>query len=147
MPATESDRILAAGVTIPLAGGKSALLRYTLRSLKAFEDTFGSVGAALDALNGLYDGRNEKKIGTIVPALAAGLLHANIGEDALYDGLALHDRMPEYLAAVTEALDQAFPPAPAPGKDGEAEAAPASSGVASTTPPIASATTVNGSGA
>lgn len=145
MPATESDRILAAGVEVPLADGRTVALRYTLRSLKAFEDTFGSVAAALDALNALYTGANEKKIGTIIPSLAAGLIHERITEDALYDGLAKEHEMAVYLNAITEALDQAFPPPSkaSPGKDGPE----ASSGDASTTPPTASDTTANGSGA
>lgn len=146
MPASESDRILAAGVDVPLADGRTVTLRYTLRSLKRFEDEYGSVSAALDALNGLYTGDNEKKIGTIVPALAAGLFHERISIDALYDGLAKADEMPVYLNAVTQALDQAFPP-PAPASPGKGDQGTVSSGDASTTPPIASGTTANGSGA
>jgi hypothetical protein len=143
MPATESDRLLAAGVEVPLADGRTVALRYSLRSLKAFEDTFGSIGGALEALNGLFTGANEKKIGTIVPALAAGLIHLGISEDALYDGLAKADEMPVYLNAINEALDQAFPPATA----GKAEApADVSSGGASTTTPLTSDATTNGSG-
>ena len=141
MTATESDRILADGVEIPLADGRTVALRYSLRSLKSFEDHFGSVGNAVDALNAILTGENEKKIGTIVPVLAFGLFHEAITADALYDGLA-KPQMSVYFDAIREALDQAFPPTKASsGKD-----EPASSGAASTTPPTASAITATGSG-
>lgn len=144
MTATEADRILAAGVEIPLADGRTVALRYSLRSLKSFEDHFGSVGNAVDALNGVLTGENEKKIGTIVPTLAFGLFHEAITADALYDGLAKAHEMPAYLDAIREALDQAFPPTKA--SSGKDEPPPASSGPGYTTPPTASVTTAKGSG-
>jgi len=154
MTASESDRILAPGVPLTLAGERAVTLRFTFRSLKAFEDAFGSIGAATALLNGLIPDRpgepasNTKAVSTIVPILAAGLQHEGLTEDDLYDGdLLEHDRLTSvYFDAIAQALDQAFP-APASGRGKAEEAAPASSGDASTTPPPASAATTTPSGA
>lgn len=147
MSASDSDRLLAAGVPLTLADGKPRTLRFTMRSLKAFEDHFGSVGAATDALNTVSASpRDTKLVSTLVPVLAIGL--EDVTEDDLYDGnlLALNDMMDVYFPAISAALDQAFP---APGKDEAAApaAAAGSPGPASTTRPqadLVGATTSSG---
>lgn len=150
--ATESDRILAAGVPLTLAGGRAVTLRYTMRSLKELEDHFGSLGDAIDGLNATRVGvggeppTNRRYISTTVPFLAAGLAHEGITEKALYDDglLDLHELKTGYFSAVAEALDQAFP---APGSPGKDEAAEESSGDGSTTPPPPSDAATGSSGA
>lgn len=130
---TDSDRLAAEGVPITLAGGRVVHLRYSMRALKAFEDTFGSVEAAQERLVGLFTGQNAKTIGTLVPVMAAGLRHEGIDEDALYDlPLLERGRFGEYLAAVSDALEQAFAK-PDEGKAGGEEVA--SPGAATTTSP------------
>lgn len=151
MPTNESDRILAAGVQLTLAGGRLVHLRYSMRSLKMFEDTFGSVSEVHHLLNGLIpdtpegDPSNVKVVSTLVPILAAGLRHEGITEDDLYDGLAEWDQRTAYFDAIMDALDQAFPtPSTSPGKG--SEQASSSPGESSTTQPPASAEATSSSG-
>lgn len=149
--ASESDRILAAGVPLTLAGGRAVTLRYTMRSLKVLEDHFGSLNEAVDQLNATRLGENgepptnRKYISTTVPFLAAGLAHEGITATALYDDdlLDLHEMKTGYFTAISEALDQAFPTPASPGKD---EAAKESSGDGSTTPPPGSGAATTSSG-
>lgn len=132
---TEADRLEAAGVPITLTDGREVWLRYSMRSLKSFEDNFGSVTAAVESLNGLFprNGKppaNEKAVSTLLPLLAAGLLHEGLDEEALYDLTSFFDK-DAYLVAISAALDQAFPLPASPGKASKAR----SRGGASTTQP------------
>lgn len=139
MPASESDRVLAPGIPLTLRDGTTVALRYSMRSLKAFEDTFGSIDDAMGLLNGLLPlgGKppvNRKIINTVVPLLAIGIEHAGITEDDLLDGTLLdHTKLlSDYFDAIGAAIDQAFPAPGSPGKDDAPE--PSSNGVDSTTP-------------
>lgn len=141
MPATDSDRILAAGVPLTLADGREVRVRYSMRSLKEMEDRYGSLEEPLRLVHGLFDGSTKRHITTLVPMLAFGLLHEEgITEDGLYD-LTDTTRRVEYLKVISDAIGEALP---APGK-AEAEAE-TSLGDASTMLVTASATTANGSG-
>lgn len=143
MPATQSDRLLAAGTEVRLTD-RTVTLRYSMRSLKEMEDHFGSVADAHVALQGLFTGANPKTVSTVIPFLAAGLCHEGLSEDALYD-LTVYSEIAHYLDAIAEGIDQAFPP-PLEGP-GKSDAASSSPGTASTTPPPTSDVTTNGSGA
>lgn len=152
---TEADRILAAGVPLTLATGRTVTLRYNMRSLKSIEDRFGSVAAMTVALNGIIpmNGKpptNGKIVSTVVPMLALGLTEEGITEDALLDDglLSWSEMRGSYFDAIAEALDQAFPPpTPSPGKGPEVEPTIASNGDASTTPPPSSVAAMASSGA
>lgn len=136
MAPNEGDRILAAGVALTLADGRDVRVKYSMRSLKALEDTFGSIEAAHRALLGLLGpaATNRKIVGTIVPWLAAGLLHEGIAEAALWDLVRIED-LGRYLDVVFAGVDEAFPPPASPGKGEGDEPVGASSGDGSTTPP------------
>lgn len=118
---TDSDRLLAPGVPITFNDASTATLRYGMRSLKAMEDAYGSVHAAQEALSGLFTGANTRAISTLMPIMAAGLVHEGnkYTADSLLD-LTDFGEIHVYLDAIGEALEQAFP-APKPGKaEGEA---------------------------
>lgn len=139
----ESDRLLAEGIPLDLANGRAVKVRYSLRSLKVFEDVYGSVGVVQELLAGLFTGENKKTVSTVVPVLAIGLAHEGIAEDELYDLLDIGE-IPTYLNAIASALEQAFPP---PSTGGKAEGEAPSPGATSTTPPPgASDATTNSSG-
>ncbi len=143
---SDSDRLLAEGAPITLAGGRVVRLRYTMRSLKAFEDSFGSVAAAQRLLVGLFTGENPKTIGTLVPILAAGLNHEGLSEDDLFDSPILErNKFGEYLAAVSDALEQSFVKA-SPGKEQAGETTPSPGTPTTTSPPSASVEATNSSG-
>lgn len=151
--ASESDRILAAGVPITLSDGREVRVRIAMRGLKALEDHFGSVDAALRQFYDLFPRgeappKNERHIGTVLPFLAAGLVDAGFTEDSVYD-VTDYDAMPTYIKAIASAIDQAFPdddPAPAE-EPGKAAAANGSPGEPSTSPPLVSVGSTTSSGA
>lgn len=123
---TDSDRVFADGIPIVLADGTHHL-RYGMRGLKVLEDSFDG----LDNLTRFLLGNAERRFGPLVDALAAGLVHEGLTTDALLD-LAEPQRYKEYLDAVGEALDVAFPPPT--GDAGPKEAGPSgSTGPTSTT--------------
>jgi hypothetical protein len=137
--ATDSDRILAAGVPVTLADGVERTVRFSMRSLKAIEDHFGSLEDGLTALSGVFPkegkpARNRKRIGTVVPFLAAGLIDSGVAAPAVWDLVAFAD-LNTYLDVVAEALDQALPKPAAAGGTGKADGTPPSDGTGSTTPP------------
>lgn len=134
----DSDRLLAEGIPLVLADGRSVALRYTMRSLKVIEDAYGSLDAVDQAMG-------SKRIGSLATILAAGLLHEDISADALLDLLDTH-HIDDYATAMGTALDQALP-APETAAAGKADRANASNGSTSTTsPPSAMAGMSAGSG-
>jgi hypothetical protein len=102
---TDSDRLLAAGAfPVTLSDGRTLNLRYTMRSLKMIEDTIGT----LDLRRGMRE--DGKQVNTIVPALAAGLIHEDISLEEMWD-LADPMHLAEYAPVILDAIDEAFPPA------------------------------------
>lgn len=140
MSATDSDRVLVAGVALVLTDGREVTLRYGMRSLKMLEDTFGTIA---DAQNALAAG--GKAIGPLMELLAAGLVHEAITADAMLD-LVEPAKMVSYTDALVAAFELAFPAA---GKAGApAGAQNGSTGACSTTsPPSPSGAATTSSGA
>ncbi|MBK9181416.1 MAG: hypothetical protein IPM45_18040 [Acidimicrobiales bacterium] len=115
---SDSDRILAAGVPIALAGGETGHCRFSLRGLKLLEDTWGSLAAAAVVLDGLQaaarSGWDKGGVGDLAVFLAAAL--GTTPDDALdlVDGQ-VNDCVRVLVAAWVEAF-----PAPAGKAGGEA---------------------------
>lgn len=137
MAVKDSDRILAAGVPVVLAG-REMRLRFGLRALKLLEDKFGSLQVIEQLTNG--DG---KVIGPLCTIIAAGLSHEGVTEDDILDNVSPGE-IQTLMDAAAVALAEAFP-----DTEGKAEAAaPAASpgipGTGSRPAATAEAMTVSG---
>lgn len=132
MTTTESDRLLAAGVPLQLAGGE-ARLRFDLRALKRLEDHYGNLADAATALTTMYNSAFTKLDGAVLSHLetflAAGLPAELVTDPTnvleLLDATAgYRQAMVVATAACYDAWVEAFPMPSAEGK----ETAPAANG-------------------
>ena len=147
---TNSDRILARGVPITLADGRTAHLRYGMLGLKQLEDDFGSLAKVQDAIKKEF-ARNSKEgaptgkaINLAWSIMRAGLLDLEMTElelDRVLDPALFGD----YADAIGQAFDQAFGDGKA--KKGQAQVTPISPGPISTiSPPLSSTDQIESSG-
>lgn len=142
---TDADRLLADGIPVTFSDGVHHL-RFTMRSLKMLEDTFGGVEAVGTYLAGVVDGSATKRVGPLMDLLAAGLAHEHLTSDEVLD-LAESFRFHAYLEACIDGINLAFPAASEDDQAGEAPAGESSTGAASTSSPpsaMAAATATSG---
>lgn len=126
MTTTDSDRLLADGIPVTLADGVHHL-RFTMRGLKVLEDRFDGI----DNVTEFLAGKASRRFGPLTDMLAAALAHEGMTHDAVEEA-ADPARYNEYLSALVDALDVAFPAARNDSSP-KAEAPTGSNGAASTT--------------
>lgn len=133
---TDAKRLLGEGVPLVLADGEKRQVRFTFRSLAMLEEEFGSVGAALASIGG---DATKPQYGPIARVLAAALADDGLSKDDVL-GLLVPSDAAQYVVAISEAFDQAFPDttgsAANPPK-GETTSSPGTTGT--TSPPSPSA--------
>lgn len=127
MSITDSDRILAAGVPIQLAGGE-ARLRFDFRALKQIEDHYGSLADAATALTTMYNSAFTKLDAAVLSHLevflAAGLPSGTVEGDVLElldVAGGYRTAMVTATAACYDAWTEAFP-IPTPSAEGNGPA-------------------------
>lgn len=130
MTSTESDRILAAGVPLELAGGE-ARLRFDWLAYHKLEHKYGSIAAAGETLARVcqrsVDEWNEPLIDDLVEILAIG---TRMTVDELLEAMPYGDMglaVPKMAYACLEAWNQAFPQPRAEGKDDDGTTGPTAS--------------------
>lgn len=121
---SDSDRLLAAGVPLRLAGGGEARLRLTFRSLKMLEDHFGSINAAAEALDAGRKAAWTDLSGPVLEPLgwflAAALQHDGVQPEQaleLLDPTTMRASIVEAYGAFDRAWEEAFPPPDPQGSD------------------------------
>lgn len=139
---SDAQRLAHDGIPITLADGQPHRLYYGTRGLILLEESFDG----LDNVTQFLRGEATRRFRPMHDMLVAGLVHEGLSADAVLD-LAEPPRYKEYLTAVAEALDLAFP---APSEElGPKDPVPnGSTGEASTTsPPSVSDAAMTSSGA
>lgn len=134
MTTTDSDRILAAGVPIELAGGE-ARLRFTFRTIKKLEDHFGSLSAAADRLDTAHASAWRDMSGPVlgdITVIIAAALDPPVEPDDVLDLLKVGDgglrvAMQQATSACIDAWNEGFPAPSAEGKDDPPATEPTSS--------------------
>lgn len=123
MPASEADRLLAAGTTITVDGGER-VVRFSLLALKRCEDAYGSLGATLTEVGWLAQ---QVVAGFPVPVAErlGRLLEVVTDDPAAVDAWS---SPAECIDAVIAAWTEAFPPPDDPGKAEGATPTPRSPG-------------------
>lgn len=120
--ASEADRLVAAGATLPVPGGE-VVVRFSLLALKRCEDVYGNLDGTITELRWLA----EQELSGYPDAVAGRLsvlLQAATGADAPVDALATPTACIDVLLA---AWMEAFP-APEGKVAGETSTAPPSPG-------------------
>lgn len=105
-----------------------------MRSMRALEDRYGSLEAVNTEVQTLLADEAAKPFSTLLPLVAAGLLHEGIDEDTLADALT-PARFFEVRSVLVDAINQSFPDTGKAEASPEQEPAPASPGTSSTTTP------------
>jgi hypothetical protein len=112
---SDAQRIAARGRPITLADGRTARLRFSLRSLARLEEDFGSLGAVAEVLNAGVGAAGEAAVvGPLLRLMHAGLIHERLSLDEL-DDLLEPSRLRDYSEATAAAFREAMPG----GKDPE----------------------------
>ena len=149
---TDADRLAADGIPLRV-GDRTVGLRFTMRSMKVLEQSYGSLSGVNKVLQPLLAADEDGvplapcPYTTLLPLLAAGLLHEGLDEDALGDGLS-PAQFAEARSALVDAINVSFPEPSGKAPEGDQdEPPPASPGAStSTSPPSATAELVSSSG-
>lgn len=155
MPATDAERLRAAGHVVTLASGTYPLI-FDFGALLLLEQDFGGlsgISAVLQAWGTPPKKTNGKKPADAVKMselrsfMVAGLAHVPLTADEVVRGFLLSN-VKSYLTAVDKAMDEAFLPLVDGPGNGQSEGATASNGETSTSSPqSATAAPVTTSGA
>ncbi len=137
MPATDAERLRAAGHTVQLADGEYPLV-YDFAALLQLEKAFGGLAGIAGVIKRWQSSGDEYEfnLADLQPFLVCGLAHVPLASDAVVRGFLL-SQTNQYQMAILLAIDEAFPTPSQDGQgNGQSEVVKPSNGTSSTTSPL-----------